>query len=634
MVALIFLAALIAYSPALQGGFIWDDAGHVTRADLRSFSGLFRIWFEIGATQQYYPVLHSAFWVEHRLWGEAPSGYHLLNVLLHATSACLLAGILRRLAIPGAWLAASLFVLHPVAVESVAWIAEQKNTLSTVFYLAAAIAYLRYDENRRPSWYVLASVGFLLAVLTKSVTVTLPAALLVIIWWRRGKLEWSRDVLRLLPWFVVSGAMGIVTAAFERSQIGAQGADFALSWLERVLLAGRVIWFYFGKLLWPADLIFVYPRWNVDSSVLWQYVFPLGVLAVFGALWFWKKRGALAAGLFFAGSLFPALGFINVFPFLFSFVADHFQYLPSLGIFAAIAAGLSLASGRLPRGSVGLALGLLLGGLGLLTWQQCQMYHDSVVLFETTLARNPAGWMAHNNLGNALVAEGQPNDAISHFEQALQLRPNFAEAEANLGDSLNQVGRSAEAIPHLEHAIQLQPNFAEAHNNLGAAFMTTGQAREGIAQFEQALQIKPTYARARFNVGLALASSGKTSEAIPNFEQAARLDPNFGEAELYLGIMLTLNQRFPEAQPHFERALQLDPNSPDVHYKFGRALDTAGHFEDAIAQYRAALELNPGFGAARSSLADALRKTGHSSEAEEQARGARSSSPNFPPLRN
>jgi len=355
----LFGATIIAYFPALHGGFIWDDDGHVTKPALRSLHGLWRIWTELGATQQYYPVLHSAFWLEHRLWGDAPFGYHLLNVLLHATAACLFGLVVERL-VPKpldrnasrssslgtscSTFAAFLFALHPVCVESVAWISEQKNTLSTVFYLLSALAYLRFDQNRKPRTYLLALGLFLLALLSKSVTATLPAALLVIFWWRRGSLSWKRDVVPLLPWFAIGAAVGLLTAWVERTFIiGAQGYAFDLSFLERCLLAGRVIWFYLGKLLWPANLIFIYPRWQVSAAVPWQYLFPIAAIAATAALWLIRRRtrGPLAGWLFFVGSLFPALGFFNAYPFIFSYVADHFQYLASLGIIATVAGGIS-----------------------------------------------------------------------------------------------------------------------------------------------------------------------------------------------------------------------------------------------------------------------------------------------------
>ncbi len=607
MCLLVFFATLLAYAPALRGGFIWDDLGHVTRADLRPWSGLLRIWGEMGATQQYYPFLHTAFWLEHRLWGDAPLGYHLLNVLLHATAACLFGVTLQRLLTPAegaerphaatiAWLAALLFALHPVGVESVAWISEQKNTLSTVLYLCAALVYLRFDEDRRADRYALATGLFVLALLTKTVTATLPAALLVIFWWKRGTLSWRRDVLPLLPWFVLSAAAGLVTSWVEGSLLGAHGADYSLGLVGRSLLAGRVIWFYFGKLLWPADLIFIYPRWTVDPGAAWQYLFPLGVAGVIATLWWQrrKNRGALAAVLFFVGSLFPALGFINVFPFIFSYVADHFQYLASLGIFALAAAGLVTLATRVPAG-VGRGLaGALLILLGALTWQQSAMYRDVFTLYQTTIDRNPDAWMAHNNLAESLAGAGRVTEAIPHLQRAIALRPQSAEAENNLGDDLRQLGQPLDAIPHLQRALELQPTFAQAHNNLGVALMEANRPGEGMAQFEEALRLNPRYAQACFNLGLALANTGHPPEAIEHFARAVQLDPNYGEAELNWAVGLTITGRFTAAVPHFERAIQLEPNSSEAHGLYGRALAEAGRNDQANAQYREAARLKSG----------------------------------------
>ncbi|MES1166486.1 MAG: tetratricopeptide repeat protein, partial [Pseudomonadota bacterium] len=593
--------------------------GHVTRPELRSLAGLARIWTEVGATQQYYPLLHSAFWLEHRLWGDAALGYHSLNVLLHATAACLFGLALRRLAVRGAWLAALLFALHPVGVESVAWITEQKNTLSTLFYLAAVLAYLRFDESRRGRSYALATGFFVMALLTKSVTATLPAALLVIFWWQRGRLSWRRDARPLLPWFALSAAAGWVTAAVERTHIGAQGADFALSAVERCLVAGRAIWFYVGTLLWPGDLMFIYPRWTIDPTEAWPYLFPLGVVGLLAVLVWWRHqaRGALAAFLFFVGTLFPALGFINVYPFIYSFVADHFQYLASLGLFALAAASLVRAFTRLPRWVGSTAAIVLLATLGGLTRAQSGTYRDVFTLYETTIARNPGCWMAHNNLAMALSDAGRLPEAIPHLEAALRLRPGFAAAESNLGDDLTRSGRPAEAIPHLEHALRLQPDYAEASNNLGAALMALGRPDEGLARFAEAVRLKPDYAVAHFNLGLALASSGRPAEAIPHFATAVRLQPDYAEAQLDWGIGLSLSGHFSESVPHFEEAVRLLPGSAETHHIYGRALAGAGKLDDAIHHYEQAIQLNPNFADAHLSLAIALRQAGRLQDANE-----------------
>ncbi len=418
----LFVIALIAavflvYQPAWQGGFIWDDSAHVTRPELRSWYGLFRIWFDLGATQQYYPLLHSAFWVQYWLWGDATLGYHLVNILLHVMAAVMVALILRRLAIPGAYLAAAIFALHPVQVESVAWITELKNTLSAVFYLGSAMVYLRFDEQRRTSLYLWALGLFVLGLLSKTVTATLPAALLVIFWWQRGRLSWRKDVLPLLPFFLLGAVAGIFTAWVERTLIGAQGSAFAIPALERILIAGKAIWFYLGKLFWPANLIFIYPRWETSQAAAWQYLFPVAAFALVVALWALRRRwrGPLAGLLFFVGTLFPVLGFFNVFPFIYSFVADHFQYLASLGIITLVAAGIAMLLKRLQlwRRPAGYAICvLLLVTLATLTWRQSRMYTDIETLYNTTIDLNPTCWMAYNNRGNIYKDLGNYRQAI------------------------------------------------------------------------------------------------------------------------------------------------------------------------------------------------------------------------------
>jgi hypothetical protein len=503
--ALIIVFLVIVYYPALHGAFLWDDNGHVTRTGLRSLDGLRRIWFEVGATQQYYPLLHTAFWIEYKLWGNSVLGYHLVNVLQHALSACLLLLIMRRLEIPGASLAAAIFALHPVHVESVAWITEQKNTLSAVFYFGAALIYLRYDQERQTRHYAVALALFVLGLLTKTVVATLPAALLIVFWWQRGRLEWRRDVVPLIPWFVLGTVAGLFTAWVERKLVGAEGAAFDLTLLQRCLLAGRVVWFYLAKLFWPFDLAFIYPRWQVDATVWWQYLFPVGAFVLVLTLWLIRNRwrGPLGGLLFFAGSLFPVLGFFNVYPFIFSFVADHFQYLSSVGIIVVASAGLTTLLPRiLPRfRKTGPALALvLLATLGVLTRQQCRMYGDPATLYASTLERNPDCWMCHNNLGLLFAGAGQREAAIDHYEKALALKPDSADAHNNLGNVLFEMGMISEAKHSYEEALRYQPKYVDAINNLGGVYYRLGRVAEAKAQYEAVLRINPNYAPARENL--------------------------------------------------------------------------------------------------------------------------------------
>lgn len=562
LAALLVVLLLIAYLPALNGGLVWDDDAHLTRADLDSWHGLERIWFQVGATQQYYPLLHTAFWLEHQMWGADTLGYHLTNVALHAGSAVLLMLLLRRLELPGAWLAAFLFALHPVNVESIAWISEQKNALSTVFYLGSALVYLRFDQTRRRSHYLVALGLFGAALLSKSVTATLPAALLVMLWWRQGKLDWKRDVQPLTPWLALGIGSGIFTAWVERHYIGALGGHFTLTVIQRGLLAGRVIWFYLAKLVWPANLTFVYPRWNLDGRVWWQWLFPVGAVALSAALWMLarKHRGPLAGFLFFVGTLFPVLGFLNVFPFVFSFVADHFQYQASLGILVPAACGITWAARR----AVWLP-GIVVAGLAALTWNHASAFRDAEALYSDTLAKNPESWMAHNNLGSILSRQaGRYSEAMDHLEAAVRLNPESAEAHLNLGVLLSDTpGRMEEAIAHYRAALRIQPDYAVAHNDLGGALSEIpGRMAEAIAEYQAALRLNPDYAEAHNNLGSAyVGMPGRSGDAIAEFEQALRGKPDLAEAQANLGTALAkVPGRQREAMEHLQIAVGLRPD--------------------------------------------------------------------------
>jgi protein O-mannosyl-transferase len=536
---LILCAATAAYWPALQGTLLWDDERHVTRPDLQSLHGLWRIWFRLGATQQYYPVLHSAFWLEHRFWGDSVLGYHIINVSLHALSAYLLMRIMRRLSLPGAWLGGLIFALHPVCVEAVAWISEQKSTLSAVFYLAAALVYLDFDETLRSGRYWLAAGLFVLALGSKTVTATLPAVLLVILWWRRGRLEWKRDVAPLLPWFAVAVPAGLFTAWVERTIIGAHGSAFALTVPQRLLLAGRVVWFYAWKVVWPAGLAFSYPHWKVDPAVWWQWLFPAGVLAVGCGLCLAARRhrGPLASFLIFVGTLAPVLGFLNVLPFRYSYVADHFQYLASLAIIVPAAAALQRNEWR-PLWRIGLPAALLMV-LGGMTWRQSAMYTDLETLYRETLARNPESWLARNNLGLLLVQQpGGVPDAIQEYRAAVRLEPDYPESHFNLGSALahsDPPDRLA-AIAEYRNALRLKPDYAEAHNNLGNALThVPGGTNEAIAEFQAALRIEPDAAEIHANLAGALAQiPGRQQDAIAECRAALRIRPDFAPAQQLL----------------------------------------------------------------------------------------------------
>jgi tetratricopeptide (TPR) repeat protein len=600
---LLLIATLLAYQPAWNGQPVWDDAAHLTYPEHRSLHGLVRIWTEPGATQQYYPMVYSVFWVEQKLWGYSMLGYHLVNILLHVSAAFLLLKILRTLQIPAAWLAVAIFALHPLQVESVAWLSELKNTLSGVCYFGSALAYLRFDRTRDKTAYAAALVLFVLGLLAKTVIATLPAALLVVFWWQRGKLSWKRDVLFLIPFFAVGIAAGLFTSSMEREHVGAQGSEFNFTLVERFLIAGRAFWFYLGKLIWPADLIFSYPRWHVSQGVGWQYLFPIGavlLLSVAG-LMSKKTRGPLAALLFFAGTLFPALGFFNVYPFKFSFVADHFQYLACCGPIVAASVGIHNLCQRLGSQKWEKSLGaVLLACLGLLTWRQSQIYTDLETLWRATIARNPECWLALDGLGAILYEKGHADQAISLFRSSLAIQPNNAEGQNNLGAALAKKGSVDEATLCFQKAVAIRPGFAEAYRNLGTSLLQSGHLDEAIFAFQQAVTFRPDYASAYYDLGNALLQKGLANDASVQFQKLLALQPDSAEAQRTLaGIAWRMATAPNPAQRNGTKAIELAKEAeeraggrnPMMTAILAAAYAEGGQFDLAITSARQALQL-------------------------------------------
>lgn len=620
LVAALFAAVFLSYSPAINGGWLWDDDAHVTSPELRSLDGLKRIWTDVGATQQYYPLLHSAFWLETRIWGDAPAAYHIINLILHATAACLIVLLMRLLALPGAWLGGLIFALHPIEVESVAWISEQKNTLSAVLYLIAACLYLRFDHTRLRRYYYPAFSFFLLALMTKTVTATLPAMLLVLFWWQRGRLSWRQDAMPLLPWFLLGISAGLFSAWVESSLIGASGSDYDLNWLERGLLAGQVLCFYPYKLLWPAELVFIYPRWTLDAGVWWQYLCLLLVVITFAGLIRVARthRGPLAALLIYAGTIFPVLGFFNVYPFAFSYVADHFQYLGGAALIVAAATGFSRwctgLGGQTRRILVGLQF-VVLGALAVLTWRQAHYYKDAETLYRATLRANPDCWLAHNNLGNILARDdARLEEAAWHYATVARLRPESADAQFNLANAWSNLpARLADAEASYRKALALQPDFPEAHNHLGNLLARMPhRLNDAIRHYQTAIRLAPHLAETYCNLGNALAQTdGQLPAAIENYRRAILLRPGFTDAHFNLGNALArLPGNREEAVASFQTALAQRPDFAEAHVNLANLLlQDRSRRHEAIAHFETALSLRPDWAALRTYLAR-LKQTG------------------------
>jgi tetratricopeptide (TPR) repeat protein len=548
LVWLLVVATFVAYGPAYSGGFVWDDDYYVAEnALLRAGDGWWRVWIP-GATVQYYPAVFTSFWLEWRLWGDDPTGYHVTNVALHALAAVLVWRAGRVIGLPGAGFVAALFALHPVHVESVAWITERKNVLSAVLYLAAALLWWRFEEGREARGaagatkehvstvrrtYLFATALFVLALLAKSVTCSLPAVLILVRLWRRRPVD-RRFLAALAPWFAIGLALALHTAHVERVHVGATGEDFALTLFERLEIATRALVFYTTKLAWPEPLVFVYPRFELGGGVAswWPALVVVAVGAASVVAFARGVRGPALALAFFGGTLVPALGFFDVYPMRYSFVADHFQYLASLGVFALVAAsGVRwVRDERVRRASAGVVLAVL----AVLTWRQCAQYADLETLWRTTIARNPAAWMAHGNLAELLGERGANDEALVHVEAALAACTSTAGAidlRANRALLLGRLGRNADALLDLEAV-----HAARGGNELDVATALERLGRDDEAEvwYRLALTSKVPRADAPTRLAVHLLRRNRAVEAVDLLVHVVVARPDDLDARLFL----------------------------------------------------------------------------------------------------
>ena len=528
--ALIVVLTVTAYLPALSGGFVFDDnmliaSNRLVKAD----DGLRRVWFTTEAAD-YYPLTQSLWWLEWRLWGEDTHGYHMVSVLLHAANGVLLWSILRRLKIPGAWVAGLVFAVHPVNAATVAWISEQKNELSMLFYGVAILSYLKLEEQGRWRWYAFSLAAFLLALLSKTATVMLPVVLLGCVYWLHGHVRW-KDLLRSLPFFSLSLVFGLITVWFQSDAfVGHE------TFLGRLATAGWVPWFYAYKAILPVDLTVIYPRWELDPGHWISYMPGLTLCLCFAI--FWRKRStwgrALLFGLgYFVLTLFPVLGFFDQGFYQYSLVADHWQYYSIGAVIALVVALGTLMSRRFSeRGRHGAVITTVavLAMLAVATWKRSTVYTNNETLWRDNVAKNPNSWAGYNNLGVAFWRSGRVNDAIVCWQRALQIKPDYPEVHNNLASPLAQAGKFDDAIRHYEQALRTKPDYVEVQCNLGIVLAQVGRLSEAIEHYEQALRINPDYTDAHFNLGLALERTSRTNEAIAQYEQTLKLRPDFTPA--------------------------------------------------------------------------------------------------------
>lgn len=640
---MLVVAVVLVYQPVWHAGFIWDDELITANPCIVGPLGLKEIWTTIFA--DICPLTFTTFWVEHALWGLRPLPYHLVNVLLQGTCAVVLWRVLRSLQIPGAWLGAALWALHPMQVESVAWVIELKNTQSGLFYLLTILFFVKgiraKDDREQSNWnwnYALTLLFAALAMASKSSTVVLPGVLCLCAWWVQGRWHWH-NLARVAPIFLMSVAAAVLTM-WRQDIGGANNPHWARSWPERLVTAGDGVWFYLGKLLWPHPLSIIYPRWQIDFG---QWVSYLPLMAVMiGLFVLWLNRQSWSRPYFFASAYFlvvllPVLGLVNQYFLRYSFVADHFQYLAGMGPLALAGTGLSrfvvfAIPGRGWIQSI-LCAGLLLI-LGMLSWQRIWAYDSEETIWTDTLAKNPNCWAGYNRLGWFFYEKGQVDKAIAQYQKALEINPYFADGHNNLGNALLKKEQVDEAIAQFQKALELKPDFGEVYNNLGYALLKKGQVDEAIAQYQKALEINPNYADAYINLGKALLQKGQVDKAIEQYQKALEINPNYADAYMNLGKALLQKGQTDGAIVQFQMALKINPNYAEAHNNLGNALLQEGRNAEANEQYEQTLRLNPNLAEAHLNLGNVLLNTGQLSKALEQYGEALKINPNLPEAHN
>ena len=599
------LLVCVSYLPAmLWGGFVWDDTTFIlSEPALRTWDGLVKFWFAPSEVNEpfYRPLTYTTFWLDYQLWGYAPRGYHVVNVLLHGGSVLLLWRILARLGVPGAWLIAAVFAVHPLHAESVAWAMERKDVLSGLFYMASVWAWLPFLAERegvgqgdlRRYWLAL---GFFAAgLLAKNMVVTLPAALVILHWWQRGRVS-GPDALRLAPFFALAFAfialdMHLVTTATPTS--------FDYSFIERVLIAARAVWFYVGKLALPLDLAVIYPRWDIHLGDAVAWLALAGAVGLVIALWLLRERigrGALAGALFYAVTLSPTLGFIDHTYMLFAFVADRYQYLAGIGVSAVLVGTAAVLAARLSghwrtTAIAGAAAMLLL--LGTAMWRQAGIYRDQLTFFEHVVAKNPEAVGAHLNLAQALIDEGRYDEAVTAGEIAVAQRPDSYDAHINLAIALTHLECLDEAEGHLRQAVEIAPDESGPHANLGVLLSRRGQPDASERHLRRALELAPEDRDVLRNLAKLLTMQGRPQEALAFYDRLVAVGVQDAATHTARGDLLVGLKRYDEALAAWQRALpQASPQAAfTLHVSMGRAewaksadADAAArHYERALA---------------------------------------------------
>ncbi len=506
--ALIVLAVVWIYSPVIRGDWLWDDKQLIKEnaTYIHDRAGLWRIWADPHGLPDYYPLLTSVEWLEWHLWHENVAGYHVVTIGLHVLGAFLLWRLLGKLGVRMAWLGALLFAIHPVQVESVAWMAELKNTLSLPPFLLAMMAYIDFDDAGKKSDYARAALWFIVAMLCKTTMVMFPFVILLYAWWKRGHIrraDWAGSSLFL----AISIVFGSVTFWFQQHH-AFQGEEVAIGgWLSRVALVGTATAFYLFNCVWPVGLLPIYAKWTVDPPSVLEFVIWPGLLAVVFVAWMrrtsWGRHVLLGLG-FFLINLVPFVGLTTPYFMTFSWVVDHVLYLPLIGLagLAAVGVGAAFDSAR-PFIRCGATVGVVgyCVFLAAVAHGYAGQFVNQATLWTYMLKYNPDAWPAHNNLGNYLCDHGRVEEGIEHYEQAIRLNPRNAQLYESLGNGYVLLERYPEAIAQYQRAISIVPGYVDAHFNLGRAFALSKRYPEAIEQYELVVEMDPGNSLAHLNLG-------------------------------------------------------------------------------------------------------------------------------------
>jgi len=635
------------YWPSLRGELIWDDEWYVRmNPSLHDLRGLWRFWFQPGSWVEYYPVQETVQWVQWQLWGEHTLGYHLTGLFLHIVNALLVWKLLAKFGLRFAWLGGLIFAVHPVQVDSVAYICELKNTLSLPFFLLSMMAWIDFDEGKSVLDYRKSLEFFLVAMLCKISMAPFWVIILLYAWWKRGRIGWN-DFLNCAPFLLVAVVFSYLTiwsgAVYEKSAHAVAAATPLSGILSRLDAAGQIGTVYFARCFLPWNHFLIYPQWPLheDSLLAWL---PWVVMAgVIGFLWHkradWGRHALLGLGFFFL-FLAPFLGFVPVSYMNFTWVMDHFLYLPIIGLIGLVVAGMEGLYARLSAGARLVAVGILPVVVILLTGLSRAFdgfYISEEGFWLKMLQSNPTVWMAHTNLGSrylelerfpeALVQEkqalvlrpdsgddyynlglvlekmGRAQEAKTEYERAMKLSPGNTKIYLNLGEMMRRAGDAAKAEDYFREGLKIAPDDASLDTDLAASLVQSGRPREAIAIYEQVAENNPDMAQFQYNLGNALLQMGSLDEAVQHLEAAVSLDPKLVSAHENLGVALAQLGRLPEAMDQFEDVLQLNPNSWQALDNLGMALAQTGHILEAIDRFERALEINPQDAKASDSLA-------------------------------